>query len=294
MANRIGALNGAMRRAEASLRTEVLAGLRDAQHKAYMKSSDEGMVATADAIATVVDTLLVLKDGVTEAAKTQKELASIVNVALMNQGHPPPLNSSVWVTRVGNVIETANKAWAGVQLIRAGVDLASGGKTGSDQGTAGVKAMSTLISAGGTLLNASTPMTLYANLYIGPAVDACLKALEQLKDVARKINRELMENGLYDKVNWELEPGGRPMFDFMRAVMKAADSSGVPEPIPPAVASYLGENAEDLATGAKAEEMETSGFWFWKKADPSKAKYWIIRNKSSLWGMFYGSLNVPS
>jgi hypothetical protein len=293
-AHRLAELHGALSRADRTISCDVVDRLRDAQQSAFMASNDSALLSIADTIATALDTALTLKDGIVQAAKTQKELVYIVNYALMHQGHAPPLNTHAWVGKVASALEVADKAWAGIQLVRAGLELAGGAKTASAEAQSGVKAMGTVITAGGTLLGVSAGMTVYANFYIGPAVDACLNALKGLENVARKINRTNLEAGLYDAVNWNLEPGGREMFDFMRVVMRADGPGGVPSPIPATVASYVVDQSESLAAGSKSEEIQTTGYLFWKKLDQKSAPSWIYRNRANLWGMFYGSLPIPA
>ena len=70
------------------------------------------------------------------------------------------------------MLERINKVYAKFQLVRAGIDLLTEGKTASQKGQKGITAMGTLVSAGGTLLNASAGFSLYGNLYIGPMTEA--------------------------------------------------------------------------------------------------------------------------
>src|SRR5262249_49838271 len=134
---------------------------------------------------------------------------------------------------------------------------------------------------------------IYLNLYVQPMTEACLAALSKLENVARNVNKDLIEQGRYDLVNWSLEPGGRPMFDFMQAVMAASSPDQVPTPVPSQVASYFVDNRTDIAAGAaggkEGQEVSTTGFWFWRKVDQQKIAQWVFSHRQNLWAIFYGS-----
>jgi len=46
----------------------------------------------------------------------------------------------------------------------------------------------------------------------------------------------------------------------------------------------------DEGTG---DEVPTTGFWFWKHTDEEKIRYWIFKNRKSVWAMLYGSITPP-
>jgi hypothetical protein len=90
----------------------------------------------------------------------------------------------------------------------------------------------------------------------------------------------------------EAEPGGCQMFDFMVAVMDGDSEAGVPV-VPSEVKRYLVDHREQLEAGAD-EEVPTSGWWFWRSLDSSRARHWIFEHRKTVWGMFYGSMAVPT
>ena len=197
------------------------------------------------------------------------------------------------------MVKLANDAVNAFQAVQGAADLVSSKKSASAKAKSDIKAAVQIAGSIEGFLGVATGIGILINLHITPMTDACLTALEGLEEVARKINRTLMEQGNYDKVNWDLEPGkpnGRELFMFMLAVRNASDPSGVPRPVPKAVASYLADNQEDLEKGAgiknEKEEMPTTGAWFWKDVDQAKIATWVFAHRSDLWAMFYGSL-VP-
>jgi hypothetical protein len=270
----------------------VIPGLRDVQRAGFRSSDESKLLQVADTIMTAVDCALTLGETAKAIAEDVATLENMANHARGYKGVVPTVN-----TKVNMIVELAdkiNKGYAAFQLLRAGIDLLSPQKTATGGAAAGVKAMSTVVSAGGTLLGASAGMTLYANLYIGPMVDACLKLIAKIEDMrSRSVNRVFIEMGEFDSVNWLIEPGGRPVFDFMLAVMHADGPEGVPSPVPKTVSQYFVDNEDDLKAGTGGKELPTKGWWLWKKVDDEKITRWVFYNRDNLWGMLYGAARVP-
>jgi hypothetical protein len=266
--------------------------LRDTQRGKFRGGDEDGLLATADAIANILDTSLTTKTAIDQAIELASELRQVAGTGagrtLMNVAGKTQI--------VLDVLEKIDKAWAAFQLARAAVDLVTGGKTEAEGGRKAVGAMATTISAGGTLLGASAGFTLYSNLYIGPMTTACLAMLAKVEDLISKgDNRTAIELGRFDWVNWSLEPGGRPMFDFMLQLMHADGPDAVPMPSG-TVKDYLVKQEDDINAGVghKGEDLPTEGHWFWRSTDDDKIRGWAFRNRQNLWGMLYGAAAVPS
>jgi hypothetical protein len=272
---------------------ELVPVLREVQRSRFRDGDEEGLLETADSIATVLDTALVAKGAIEETLDLAADLRALAGTGSTSK----TVISIASKTRVTlEVLEKINKAWAAFQLARAAVDLVSGSKTEMEGGRKGVAAMATAVSAGGTLLNASVGFTLYSNLYIGPMTSACLKMLARIEDmISKSTNRAWIELSRFDMVNWSLEPGGREMFDFMLQLMHASSSADVPEPRGK-VDDYFVDNEDDFnaGVGSKGGELPTEGWWFWKDTDESRVKRWAFKNRDNLWGMLYGSAKVPT
>ncbi len=270
---------------------ELLPALHEVQRARFRGGDEDGLLATADAIATVLDTGLVAKTAIEQTLEVAAELRQL-------GGMPSPSKSAMAekVTRTLEVLEKINKAWAAFQLARVAVDLVSGSKTDMGGAHKGVAGMATIMSAGGTLLNASVGFTLYSNLYIGPMTAACLNMLTKLEDlVSKSTNRAWIELGKFDNVNWSLEPGGRKMFDFMLVLMLAGSPSAVPQPTG-AVDDYFVDNKDDFSAGVgkAGGELPTEGWWLWEDTDPDQITRWAFKNRDHLWGMLYGAAKVPT
>jgi len=274
---------------------EWLPQLRDKQRAAFRKSDHSELLSLADNIATVLGTSLIYKESILAIRNERAVLENMVREAKGHRSLYPPANSRV--SRILGIAEKINKSYAAFQLVRTGRDLIESKKTASAGGRAALKAMSTFVSAGGTLLNASAGMTLYANLYLGPVVDACLLGLGRIEEL-RSIqdNRSYIAMGYFDMVNWSIEPGkpdGRPLFDFMLRVMRASDANGVPSPVPAKVSEYLIENEDLFNAGIGGKDnMPTEGAWRWKVVDSKMIAHWLFRHRQNLWAMLYGDVDV--
>lgn len=267
--------------------------LRDVQRAGFRKGDEDGLLQTADAIATILDTALVAKSAIEQTLDLAAELRFLGSSGASSK---TVIQLASKTRTVLDALEKINKAWAAFQLARAAIDLVSGSKTDMEGGRKGVAAMATVMSAGGTLLNASAGFTLYSNLYIGPMTNACLAMLAKLEDlISKSTNRAWIELGKFEYVNWSLEPGGRPMFDFMLKVMRATSVAQVPEPVG-AVDDYLVDQQDDFnaGVGSKGGELPTEGWWLWEDTDSPKIQSWVFKNRDHLWGMLYGAAKVPT
>jgi hypothetical protein len=268
--------------------------LRDVQRERFRNGNESGLVEAADAIANVLDTGLAAKETIDQLTIYRDELTLIVGQG--TKGGQYALDLTGKVRHTLDVLERINKVYAKFQLVRAGVDLLTEGKTANEKGQKGIAAMGTLVSAGGTLLNASAGFSLYGNLYIGPMTEAIVGLLARLDDLKSKgDNRASIQAGRPEMVDWSKEPGGRPMFDFMMVLMQVGSAADVPEP-PKAVDAYFVENEDDFSAGVgkKGGELPTEGALFWEETDKGKIKAWCFRNRKHLWGMLYGAAEIPN
>jgi hypothetical protein len=275
------------------LEKEVVPQLREVQRSAFRGSDDNKLLEVADTIGTALDTALILKDTVIAIGDDIATLQNMANVARSSSGIYPTVNTKI--AMITELADRVNKAYAAFQLARAAIGLVTGGKTESASAAKGVEAMSTLISAGGTLLGASAGFSMYANFYIGPMVSACLAMIAKIEDMRSKgLNRDLIQLGKFDSVNWLIEPGGRPVFNFMLAVMRAGDASGVPKPVPKEVSNYFTSNEGDFEAGTGGSDLPTSGWLWWEEVDADKIGNWVFKHRHNLWGMLYGDVAAPN
>jgi Domain of unknown function (DUF4157) len=276
----------------ASLEGTIMPNLQDELNTAFMAEDESKIGDIADLIGTVLDTALELKD---LTATTHEVVTEVIGLASYNRSHLDMVTTKI--PAVVQIAEKVNKAYAAFQLVRDGLAFVRGGhRTESARGRAGVNLMVTVFDAGGTLLGASTACSVYANFYLGPMTKAALDMLTKIEDMIRKKDREAIEMGELDLVHWGVQPGGRPMFDFMLRVMHAESSEDMPT-ISNSIEEYLmgsrsGFNAGVGAADNESREMPTNG-WIFKDLDKAKAKRWIFNNRQHIWAMLYGSAKVP-
>ena len=274
----------------------VVAALRDTQRSLFRQEDENKLAATADAIAGVLDCSLSLKDTIEQVTEFVADLRTWTNPA-GGSTLLPDIN-----TKVPNalaVLEGINKAYSALTVARNAVSAIRGGKTAASTATAQVKAAVGTFGAAGTLLGLSATMSLYANLWLGPATEAALKMIDYIHDMQSKSdNRTAIAAGKFDMVVWSLEPGGRPMFSYMLMVMRAEGPDGVPTPVPKMVEKYFLSNSGSFNAGVQqkkdgANDLPTSG-WIFKDIEQEKMKSWVFANRENVWGMLYGDCPVPS
>jgi hypothetical protein len=116
-----------------------------------------------------------------------------------------------------------------------------------------------------------------------------LGQLDQLKDqISKYQNHPWIQLGKLDYVNWDLEPGGRPMYEYMHAAMKAKSSSDI-KPIPKDVAKYFDKQRKSFDAGTT---VTRSGKRV-RYGDFDDKRVWVFVVREDIWGMLYGAMPVP-
>ena len=271
--------------------------IRDLQRSAFRASKTSVLKSSAETFATVLDSVLVADQWVLDAA-TKMDDIRVLGTTLRTQkalhGSSTPWhelmrkNTNAKVAKLVSIANGLNKVLAAWQLVDASITLLAGGKTASDTTSAGINLAATAASAGGTLLGASGFFSLYTNLYIGPMVKHILGQIDVLKDrLSTGNNRSWILFGKLDAVNWDLEPGGRAMFEFMHRVMKARESSDI-KTIPSDVGKYFAKHRKSFDAGTpkiRGEDRHYNEF--------DEKRVWVFLFREDIWGMLYGSMPVP-
>lgn len=267
--------------------------LRDEQRKRLRDGDEDGLLATADAIATIVDTALITKKAVDPTLDVANRLQLFAGTGGTASS---PINLSGKIGSVYDALNKLNGLVAKLQLVTTAIGLVTGDKTDAEGGREAIDAMVTVVSAGGTLLDASVGFTIFSNVYLGPMTAACLSGLAKLENlVSENRNREWIEAGRPEYVVWSVEIGGRPMFDFMLALMRARSARDVPAPLQAVDECLVSlEDEFNAGVGSAGGAMPTEGSWFWKDTDKGEINQWAFQNRKDLWGMLYGSAAVPT
>jgi hypothetical protein len=198
------------------------------------------------------------------------------------------------IEKFGPIAEAAHKVHAAYEGLSSALTLLRGGEgaTEVDQAASKASAGLGLAGAAGSLTGMASGYMLYFGslLMVG---QACIKVIGVIgREHKHEFNTLYIEENQLDSVDWSAEPGGRETFDFMVKVMHAGSSTDIPLPVPKEVDKLMVDSGEQFEKGT-GEEVPTSGFWFWKHTDQDKIKYWLMKNRSSVWAMLYGSISPP-
>lgn len=263
----------------------ALEKIRDAQNKAYMAEDTElgaKILDYAFKANGLAESLVTAKQGIHGA---ESELSN-----MMGQGLKCP--KSVKYLSVFRLVDKASKVYS---LYSNSADLLSEGKTGMAKSIKSIKSVVAIAGATSSLIKTSNGLNLALSPLQEAIMEKALQALAKLIEVARHINRDMIERGEYHLVNWELEPGGRPLFDFMMQVMAAGSAADIPVPVPSAVSDYMVGNQSDIEEAAAGgEEMPTSGWLWWEEVDNAAIAKWVFKHRENLWAIFYGSTKPGS
>lgn len=277
--------------------------LKDAMRGAFRKGSDSQLKQLAFENAAILDSLLVAKDWLVEATTKRKDLryfGAILRAEAIkfSWGDPNRYMRDVKNTRIGKVVETLdklNKLVAIWQIADGAKSFFGGGKTTMDSALSGVSFAATLASAGGTLLGASSFFGLYNNIYIGPMVGKIVSQIDVLKDlISTHRNHPYMQWGKLEYVNWDLEPGGREMYEYMLEVSKASSSKSLPA-MPASVRRYLSKYSDEFDAGLKGIDYDGNPYTPRRKLvydDIDDKAAWVFNNREDIWAMLYGQLKT--
>jgi hypothetical protein len=135
--------------------------------------------------------------------------------------------------------------------------------------------------------------TIYVSALVSVLEGVMVWVTNYVREQGHQINLIHFSDGKLDEVDWSVEPGGRPTYDFMARVMKAGSWVDIPKDIPPEVDKFVVGSREQLEAGS-GDEVPTTGFWFWRHTDKDKIREWVFTNRGNVWRMLYGSLTPPS
>lgn len=271
--------------------------LRDLQRSAFRSENKSKLKQAAETFATMLDNALVAEQWVRDAVTNFDDIRALgttlrTQKALHGSSQPwhelMRKTTNAKIAKLLSAAQALNKTLAVWQLFDASLALLSGGKTSSDRTSAGIALTTTVASAGGTLLGASGFFTLYNNLYIGPMVKRILGQIDQLKDqISIGRNRPFIQLGRLDQVNWDIEPGGREMYEFMHGVMRARSATDIGA-IPASVSKYFSKHQGAFDAGTPKRHGVDINY-----ADFNDTRDWVFGFRDDIWGMLYGSMPVP-
>ena len=262
----------------AAAETEKLAPKVADTARAAFKAGDESLLAdTADFVGNVTDIGL----GIHELAKQTADFIAKSTIGVVAES-------------VNKYTEALGKLNRGLAAINLALSLTGEkGKTELDEGLRWVGISAGAFSSIGTLVGLPAHMGLYANLYLVPLTKACIAGVQRIGEYVHIQNKSWVEfTG--EPGNYNVEPGGKPMWDYMQKVMKASTAGDVPAP-PTAIAEYFMDHEGAFEAGAKST-IPTTGTDFWiydnRSVDRSEFGEWIFLRRKQIWAMLYGSMKT--
>ena len=141
----------------------------------------------------------------------------------------------------------------------------------------------------------------YSIGYFLPAIRAIVRQLDVIAEQGRTENDDYLEDG--DPVNltrWDLEPCGRPMFDFMVALKNNGDNdTGTERPTASVLKCFLDGRSDfdkifKELHGSSYKDLPVTGWFFSRKIDIDKFDPWVNRHKDEIWILLYGKRKVPT
>lgn len=247
--------------------------LNDALRAAYRSGDSSTIGSVANTIGTITDLTMGFYD---LSRQTTDYIASRLEID---------------IPAVGRYVTALNRLNRGLAAFNLAFSLTqTQATTQIEEGMRQVNLAAGAFSSLGTLANLPVHMGLYANLYLVPSTTAIMGLMSRLTGYLQQEN-DIWAEVFGEPLRYGVEPGGRPMWQFMVSVMYAEDAGAVPQ-ISDEVTEYLLEHREALEAGS-GEEVPTEGWWFWQDIHSDRARRWVFRKRDRLWAMFYGNRSVP-
>lgn len=198
----------------------------------------------------------------------------------------------VQIVSVSKYTDKLTKLNRGLSVVSLAMTIADRSKRATEV-EQGMKDLNDVVSGGsdvGSLVGLPPHVGLYMTLYLKPMLKVIMGQISRLADSLSDINRTAV------KVTGDLmypgaEPGGQPMFDFMRAVMHAGSPADLPR-ITGKVEEYLYDHRDKFGVGAESS-VPTEGWWVFEDLDSGAARSWVFSHRGRVWAMLYGSMPVP-
>jgi hypothetical protein len=146
-----------------------------------------------------------------------------------------------------------------------------------------------IFSSLATLANLAPHIGLYVNTYLVPMTTAIIAGLQHIGEKIHENNKGYAAIG--KPLNYSVEQGGKPMGDFMNAVMRAKSPAEVPEVTDSQVSEFLLKHRDKFEAGTKTEVPVTG--LLWHDLDDAGARQWAFYHRRSIWAMLYGSMKGP-
>ena len=178
-----------------------------------------------------------------------------------------------------DVADKLGEANSKLKLVMDVLDLVGPSKTQLDAGIKYLKAVDmTLAHFGGK--SANPFVKVYVDSYLGPGIRNCIASLQKIAGIKGEENRSIIDEGSRDDlVDWSVESGGLPAYQFLKAIFRTKGAT----PVSDEAWAYFVDHAGDLSA-AVGEKMPND-----RRTMPT----WAARNRAKLWEAHYGAARKP-
>lgn len=233
----------------------------------------------------------------TGASEAHPHLKFLWGIANKSQGVITKLTGAIAEegTRIHGINTIVSRTFSLVNLVTSWQSANPGTFGTAAEGIGAIRNAWSVGSTGASV--AGVPLDLVTG-HIGPALAEIDKMMGKLSQQLREQNDEWVRfDGRPARPG--VEPGGKPMWNYMVQVMQAGSAAAVPVPSG-GVYDYFDEFRErfDEFNRARAEgedettpaDMPTQSSWvIFTEADPARLPGWIFRNRVMIWRSLYGS-----
>jgi hypothetical protein len=132
--------------------------------------------------------------------------------------------------------------------------------------------------------------------YIGPLLDGIAKGWDRLVSALSRKNRlwwEAKEIMGEDLPHPDTEPGGKPVFDYMKSMFRASEPPSSPPP--KSVLDFFYDNKKMFDAAMKEvmgkpwSRVPTRRAWLiLSETDPKEINSWVYYNRDTIWRLIYG------
>jgi hypothetical protein len=284
------AAKDAFDKAEAADRSlkAALPKMQDAARKAFKDGQTSQLDSVMDMLGTIgtqLDNGLAIKDLVKNGLSQAAGETLAANFAKLAKAAGKVSEGLVWLDK-------------GLALVGAIQTIAADKQTTTlGAGAEGINTAVSLFSAAGTITGLASPsLTLMTNMYLIPLTQACVKGIHKIEDLLHEQNKDWVE-AFGEPGNYNVEQGGKPMWDYMQRVMTASGAGNVPLPTGAVEQFFLDYRSRfNTGVGAKSSLSELPyDFHLFGSNNVTAGKFqsWIWRNRRKVWYMLYGSMKMP-
>jgi hypothetical protein len=263
-----------LRESAAKQLAELRVQIADQRHALFMAGETSALKKLHTATGDIVRAIGDIEDA---AGIITKRVEMVNKVATAFEGGKAPINLPKLPSGITDAVSMVKKAHSKITTALELVDLIGPAKTSFDDGMKYLKAIDMGLD---TFADKHPVLAVYSKMYLGPALKVCIKNLGVLAARYKSQNRAVISHGMPNAVQWNVEPGGEPMYRWLVGLFKVGHTT----PLPDAVYEYLDDHEDDISAAVR-DAMPGSRI---------SINGWAHRNRYLIWEAMYGSARPPA